>query len=336
MPAISQRITARDLPEIRAELATWLADTSDNGGPETWARHMPADIAARERREAGQVSTSLRAAQLFYIAADMAHLAQAAGAALPAYRLHAEDLPAPHGLIVWETPVTETGHGGGYTCAPIIAATWAVHGNGIHVRTWSTRETWLQLMAEGDSRTGLRTWTQAEVRETRLMYPQPLVCQATTRMPFGRVPGWLGGMTAVAGEHGLATLEDTATASARQEASERALVVTWLLMGQTLVREEQVHAPKSAVRRIGRLDPNLLTSVRYVQLRHRSVLPEQRGKVDGGGRTHQNRWIVSGHWRNQWYPSRQDHRPIWIDSHFKGPDGAPILDPDKLVHVLRR
>ncbi|MFS4103813.1 hypothetical protein [Streptomyces sp. PD-S100-1] len=34
--------------------------------------------------------------------------------------------------------------------------------------------------------------------------------------------------------------------------------------------------------------------------------------------------------------ARRAHRPIWIDAHVKGPDGAPLLDPDKLVNVLRR
>lgn len=49
-----------------------------------------------------------------------------------------------------------------------------------------------------------------------------------------------------------------------------------------------------------------------------------------------DRWLVRGHWRNHYYPSRKANRPIWIDTHIKGPDGAPILDPDKLVNVLRR
>lgn len=57
---------------------------------------------------------------------------------------------------------------------------------------------------------------------------------------------------------------------------------------------------------------------------------------DGSGRAYRHRWIVHGHWRNHWYPSRQTHRPIWIDQHVKGPDGAPILDPAKLVNILHR
>ncbi|MGW9031962.1 hypothetical protein ACWGQ5_49825 [Streptomyces sp. NPDC055722] len=134
----------------------------------------------------------------------------------------------------------------------------------------------------------------------------------------------------------IGELESRARAVSQPEMAERALVTSWLLMGQTLVREEEVRAPKAAAKRISRLDPNLLTAVRYVTLRHRSLHAERTGRVDGAGGAYHHRWIVTGHWRKQWYPSRQDHRAIWISDHLKGPDGAPILDPDKLVNVLQR
>ena len=38
-----------------------------------------------------------------------------------------------------------------------------------------------------------------------------------------------------------------------------------------------------------------------------------------------HRWLVSGHWRNQWYPSEGVRRPIWIDAFVKGPSDAPLL-----------
>ncbi|MFE5485932.1 hypothetical protein [Streptomyces sp. NPDC056527] len=65
-------------------------------------------------------------------------------------------------------------------------------------------------------------------------------------------------------------------------------------------------------------------------------MPQQAGVSAGVGRGDRHRWIVRGHWRNHYYPARKAHPPIWIDQHFKGPDGAPILDPDKLVDMLRR
>lgn len=38
-----------------------------------------------------------------------------------------------------------------------------------------------------------------------------------------------------------------------------------------------------------------------------------------------HRWIVSGHWRNQWFPSLKTHRQVWIGSYVKGPEDKPLL-----------
>lgn len=58
----------------------------------------------------------------------------------------------------------------------------------------------------------------------------------------------------------------------------------------------------------------------------------------GGAREHvdwSHRWMVGGHWRNQWYPSVQDHRQLWIAPYVKGPEGKPLVLPDE-VYKLRR
>ena len=36
------------------------------------------------------------------------------------------------------------------------------------------------------------------------------------------------------------------------------------------------------------------------------------------------RWIVSGHFRAQWYPSLKGHKLRWIEPYVKGPAGAPL------------
>ena len=53
-----------------------------------------------------------------------------------------------------------------------------------------------------------------------------------------------------------------------------------------------------------------------------TVMPEPAGN----GRKHSYRYPVRGHWREQWYPSVQSHKPIWIDEHVRGPDSAPFHD----------
>ncbi|GEK80139.1 hypothetical protein [Agrococcus baldri] len=46
-----------------------------------------------------------------------------------------------------------------------------------------------------------------------------------------------------------------------------------------------------------------------------------------------NRWMVRGHWRNQWYSSLQEHRPVWIEEHSAG-DITQGLLPRSRVYVL--
>mgnify|MGYP003353945736 CR=1 FL=1 len=45
--------------------------------------------------------------------------------------------------------------------------------------------------------------------------------------------------------------------------------------------------------------------------------------------SYQHRFIVSGHWRNQFYPSIKTNRQIWIDSYIKG-------DPEKELIFKKR
>jgi hypothetical protein len=44
-------------------------------------------------------------------------------------------------------------------------------------------------------------------------------------------------------------------------------------------------------------------------------------------------WWVSGHWRNQWYPSLQAHRQKWISGYVKGPDDKPFVGHEERAFV---
>jgi hypothetical protein len=53
--------------------------------------------------------------------------------------------------------------------------------------------------------------------------------------------------------------------------------------------------------------------------------PSNQRPTEGGGIDWSHRWIVGGHWRNQWYASEQIHRQIWISDYEKGPDDKPLV-----------
>jgi hypothetical protein len=150
---------------------------------------------------------------------------------------------------------------------------------------------------------------------------------ALTPMEFTEMEGWPGGVSETE-----SSVDFDATI-----ALQRTILATWLLMGQTLVRCEPMTAPRAAGRRIERLDPILDPTVRFIDLRRARTEPADHPGDDSGKgtREYQHRWIVRGHWRNQFYPSRNDNRPIWIDPHLAGPEDKPLLGGDR-VNVLRR
>lgn len=82
--------------------------------------------------------------------------------------------------------------------------------------------------------------------------------------------------------------------------------------------------PRAARRRAERaglsLDPDDMIMV--ITLRR----PKNKYNGDGEGDpiNYTHRWIVGGHWRNQYYPSLGMHRQIYISDYVKGPEHLPL------------
>jgi len=80
--------------------------------------------------------------------------------------------------------------------------------------------------------------------------------------------------------------------------------------------------------------------VRIVELRRREIVRRQdvedvHAPSDAAKREWKTRWIVHGFMRNQWYPSKRQHAPIWIDDFVKGPADKP-LKVSPTVFAVRR
>lgn len=108
------------------------------------------------------------------------------------------------------------------------------------------------------------------------------------------------------------------------------LITLSLLMGQSLASDEQIEPDRAARKRLRRrnAEPG---PVRVITLRR----PRSNTSDEGGGREYHHQWIARGHWRQQWHPKRQVHRPVWIAPHVKGPEGAPLIGGEK-VYSLKR
>lgn len=72
--------------------------------------------------------------------------------------------------------------------------------------------------------------------------------------------------------------------------------------------------------------------IRVITLRR----PENQSPSDARGRVDwSHRWIVSGHWRSQWYPASGEHRPRWIDAYRKGPEDKPLVLKDSVYRWVQ-
>jgi hypothetical protein len=97
------------------------------------------------------------------------------------------------------------------------------------------------------------------------------------------------------------------------------LQILWRLAQQRITMHERQPADRAARRRAARAgcdDPY----VTVITLRH--TQRPRDGEPSAVDWAH--RWIVGGHWRNQWYPSIEAHRQIWIAPHVKGPEDKDL------------
>jgi hypothetical protein len=107
----------------------------------------------------------------------------------------------------------------------------------------------------------------------------------------------------------------------------------WIMVQQRIAISTRVQPDRHAGRRWERefkADPPPIIEI---TLRRPSGSPP----VDENGREVEwsHRWIVGGHWRNQYVPSTQDHRLTWIAPYVKGPDDKPLVLKDKVYSWTR-
>jgi hypothetical protein len=311
------------LPAIRDEMLGMWA----NGMGAQLADAMPGNRLSPERRAmsgeqiAVEEQTRLNAADLFFVGADMAQLALAASGSLPEFALKPQDLPAPYGLILYDE-VLETLDSTDAQGRPdrmfMIGVNWGTEAAtkerpaGVWLTWLQHRDLWLEFATEAGR------FTAREAQRMRERLPRVFL-NHQAHWPFE------------AGE----TIDSFSPPDSDQHYDlnlEKVLKTTWLLMGQPVGEVSTAQLSRNERRRMER--KNITPpEIRVITLRR----PASSSSADdpASGREYQHQWIVRGHWRNQWYPSVQDHRPVWIAPHIKGPEGAPFLGGEKVHHWTR-
>lgn len=148
-------------------------------------------------------------------------------------------------------------------------------------------------------------------------------------LPLGRV-SWLEGEDTDALLGGLSELQEASMAEDR-----RTLAAMLLLASQPGVAEVGEKLPPRQQRREAERKGRKLSPVRVIRLRA-AVERERSGRGDGSGsgdgdgeggrkREYHQRWVVTGHWRQQAYGKGWTlRRPRWIAPYVKGPKEAPM------------
>lgn len=106
----------------------------------------------------------------------------------------------------------------------------------------------------------------------------------------------------------------------------------WAIMAEPYVSVDARRPDRSTLRRAQRSGVTAGGDLRVVTLRR----PPRRDHSDAQQVIEwSHRWIVSGHWRRQWYPGMAEHRLRYILPYVKGPDDQPLVVKDT-VFALRR
>lgn len=132
--------------------------------------------------------------------------------------------------------------------------------------------------------------------------------------------------------------EDVTTESTRKIIEDGDAVVlfqfvqaVFRLMQQTITTKTHVQ-PNRATRRRAERDGFDKRYIVVVNLRR----PKSTGSGEPQGVEWSHQWLVSGHWRNQYFASLDIHRQIWISPYIKGPEDKPLEVREGRVFQLVR
>jgi hypothetical protein len=283
----------------------------------------------------------LRSAALYWVSEEMTRLCLAAAPSMPAFYPRPEDLPSPAGFIYFALPigdyepwdVIEYAGGGRVAAVPalagayqVCAASWGPFDNGGRWKHGGTWFTFYTIPGERSSAalaaSGL---TDAEIHALEARRP-PLRIDNEAACPVSPADH-------PPGEPPLeAAVRDTGSTSYWMHL---VLCAFRLMATARAARVQEQPLPRPARRRAARAQVTRPDSpVHLVDVAAGSVRCGRVPDDTQPGRTYTVRWVVSGHWRNQWYPAAGVHRPRWIDAHVKGPGDAPLKIADT-VRVFR-
>lgn len=267
----------------------------------------------------------LRYAEPFFIAPDIGAIITAAGAVLPDTTLDRSAIPSRVGWLWFSTPLRVPGLRvfSEYTCMlPVIRAmSWAVTERELSGRVFA--------VIDGQAESG-----SVPHGVNVLAY---FDCADGEGPHFAYIDSWPHAErlseVAPADAHGVAS---QALDGGEQVAPfcRRAFFSFCSFVQQRIFTSVSQRAERHTCKRLEREGFMHEPLIRVIQLRRSQAHAGHHG--DGEPIEWSHQWIVSGHWRQQWYPSLNANQPRWIMPYVKGPEDKPLKPPRAKVFAVIR
>lgn len=270
----------------------------------------------------GQI-VPLRFGETFAVSAEICELITAAATSLPEFDLHATDMPSQRGFVWLEEPLLLHDDTAG---RPIVikALGWAAA-----VSTENTSDDRPALVISDEDASSkpfgvaVAIWT--DPKDSRDHMYEDLPFEYRTELP----PLFILNVQPHRWEERVADLDLTGAQIIRW------LYTLWRFSQEKFIDHRMVMPDRPAQKRAIRAG-RPTQEVRVIRLRkrddhHRS----DTDPLDDDDILWSHRWLVKGHWRNQYFPSRDGHAPVWISGYVKGPEHLPLLVKDTVFQVDR-
>lgn len=286
--------------EQQRRFARWLASPE---GVRAWYAMAPDQALLRRFYHSARLA--LAAADPYHWVPTMCGLLEDVSADMPAWTLRREAVPTDHGFCWFEQPLAVSDRVVLGVDRPlrVVALTWGLYG------------------------------------ERAAPEPDRLVIAV-----FGGHPAsssiyplwnhsWRIGDRIASEDLYAGDTKDTAENRRMAKRVFRYTAAIFALMEQKILVARPDGIDRAAVRRLKKAKARVPPSILVVRLR-RTV--REGDDDDGQPKAWTCRWIVRGHWRQQYHPSDGSHRPIFILPYIKGPDNMPLRSPAERVFAVVR
>lgn len=243
-------------------------------------------------------SLALAAADPYHWGPEMCGLLDGVSAEMPPWTLRREALPTDYGFCWFESPLPVDGG-----ALHVVALAW-----GLSVPAVPS--------ADDPETLVFHVYGGAD-------HEHPILALLSLSWPMG---------DRVAAED-LDSDADTARNARMQRRMFRYAAAIFALLEQRILVATPEGIDRAARRRLRKAKARQPPAILVVRLRRTA---REGDDHDGQPRAWTCRWVVRGHWRQQYYPSRGEYRPIFILPHIKGPEDMPLRAPAERVFAVVR